>query len=51
MAFQMGIIILVGTLIGRKIDTYFELETPWATVAFALLSIFTALYLTLKDLK
>lgn len=51
MAFQMGIIILIGTLIGRKIDAYFELETPWGTVVFALLSIFAALYITLKDLK
>jgi len=51
MAFQMGIIILIGTLIGREIDRYFELQTPWATVALALFSIFAALYLTLKDLK
>ena len=50
MAFQMGIIILVGTLIGKKLDEYFQLQRPYLTVFFALLSIFAALYLALKDL-
>ncbi len=50
MAFQMGIIILVGTLVGKKLDEYFQLQRPYLTVVFALLSIFAALYLALKDL-
>jgi F0F1-type ATP synthase assembly protein I len=50
MAIQMGIIILVGTLIGQKLDEYFQLQRPYLTVLFALLSIFTALYIVLKDL-
>lgn len=50
MAFQMGIIILVGTLVGKKLDAYFQLERPYLTIFFALLSIFAALYLVLKDL-
>lgn len=50
MAFQMGIIILIGALLGRKLDTYFQSPKPWFTVALSLLAIFTALYATLKDL-
>ncbi len=50
MAFQMGAIILLGTLAGQKADAYFAMEKPLLTVAFALLAIFAALYLTLKDL-
>lgn len=50
MAFQMGIIILIGALVGRKLDTYFQSPKPWFTVALSLLAIFTALYATLKDL-
>lgn len=50
MAFQMGIIILVGTLVGKKLDSYFQTERPYLTVFMALLSIFAALYVSLKDL-
>ena len=50
MAFQMGIIILIGALLGRKLDTYFHSPKPWFTVALSLLAIFAALYTTLKDL-
>lgn len=50
MAIQMGLIILIGTLIGKKLDAYFQLERPYLTVVFALFSIFAALYLVLKDL-
>lgn len=50
LAIQMGIIILVGTLIGQKLDAYFEMQRPYLTVLFALLSIFAALYVALKDL-
>lgn len=50
MAFQMGIIILVGTYAGKKLDEYFQTERPYLTVLLALLSISAALYITLKDL-
>ena len=50
MAFQMLAIILIITFIGKKINDYFEVDPPLVTAAFALLSIFAALYLTLKDL-
>lgn len=50
MAFQMGIIILIGALVGRKLDAYFHSSKPWFTVVLSLLAIFAALYTTLKDL-
>ncbi|MCG8329857.1 MAG: AtpZ/AtpI family protein [Chitinophagales bacterium] len=50
MAFQMGIIILVGTYAGKKLDEYFQSDQPIFTVVLALLSIFAALYISLKDL-
>jgi F0F1-type ATP synthase assembly protein I len=50
MAFQMGAIILVGALAGRKLDGYFGLPRPWCTIVLSLLAIFLALYVSLKDL-
>lgn len=50
MAIQMGLIILIGTFLGKKLDAYFQTERPYLTVALALLSIFAALYVALKDL-
>lgn len=50
MAIQMGVIILVGTYAGSWLDDRYQTETPWFTVGLALLSIFAALYVTLKDL-
>jgi len=49
MAVQMGVLIFLGTFGGQKLDAYFQLETPWCTLAGALLGIFAAFYLTLKD--
>lgn len=49
MAIQMGVIILVGALVGQKLDHYFQTERPYLTVATSLLAIFAALYITLKD--
>lgn len=50
MAIQMGVIILIGTWAGKSLDAYFGAEKPFWTVGLALLSIFAALYLTLKDI-
>ncbi len=50
MVFQMGIIILLGTWCGKKIDERVQASKPWFTVALALISIFIALYIVLKDL-
>lgn len=49
MAIQMGITILLGTLLGQWLDE--QLQTgPYLTVLLALFSIFAALYIALKDL-
>ncbi len=48
MAFQMGIIILVGVLAGRELDRMLG-SKPYLTVAMSLLSIVAALYSSLKD--
>lgn len=50
MVFQMGIIILIGTWAGKKLDERMQPSKPYFTVALALLSIFVALYSVLKDL-
>lgn len=50
MAIQMGVIILVGTYAGIWLDKRMQTETPWFTVGLSLLSIFAALYVSLKDL-
>ncbi|WP_353484406.1 AtpZ/AtpI family protein [Haliscomenobacter sp.] len=49
MAFQMGAIILIGAIAGQKLDQYFHTTQPWFTLVFSLLSIFAALYVSLKD--
>ena len=48
--FQMGVIILIGTFAGKKLDAYFQWERPYMTILLSLLSIAAALYITLKDL-
>ena len=49
LAIQMGVIILVGVYAGKALDERLD-TAPYLTVGFALLSIFAALYLSLKDL-
>lgn len=49
MAFQMGITILIGALLGRQLDRYMHTPQPWFTVVCSLLAIFAALYISLKD--
>lgn len=49
MAVQMAIVILLGVYAGRALDRYFGFEKPALTVVLALLSIFAALYLVLRD--
>ena len=50
MAFQMAIIIGLGTFIGKKLDEHFLTERPIFTILLALVFLFLAFYLTLKDL-
>ncbi len=48
-ALQMAIIITLGTLGGKKLDEYYNMNTHIFTIIFSLFSIFVALYTALKD--
>jgi F0F1-type ATP synthase assembly protein I len=48
-AFQMIIIILLGTFFGKFLDSKFNFYKPTLTVIFALISIMLALYIALKE--
>ncbi|MFM8433260.1 MAG: AtpZ/AtpI family protein [Bacteroidota bacterium] len=50
MGTQMLVIMLAFTFGGYQIDHYLGYKVPVFTVSLSLLGIFSALYLTLKDL-
>ena len=50
MALQMGLTVLIGALIGKQLDAYFQTVKPYFTILLAFIAIIAALYLTLKDL-
>ena len=50
MAFQMGIIIFVGSFAGQKLDAYFQTPKPYFTIFLALVAVVLAMYVSLKDL-
>ena len=47
--FQMGIIVLIGTLAGKKLDEHFQSDRPYFTILLAVVATFAAMYLALKD--
>lgn len=49
LAFQMALIICVGSCSGNKLDAFLEKDTPLYTITFSLLSVFLALYFVLKE--
>ena len=49
MAFQMIAIILASVWVGTKLDEKFQREKPLFVIFFAILGVFTALYVALKD--
>lgn len=49
LAIQMGIIIVLGVLLGQKLDTWLEMEKPIFSLICSLLSVFAAIYYSLKD--
>lgn len=49
MAFQMGAIIFIGVFGGFKLDQWLELKTPIFTLILSLVSVFAAIYLSIKD--
>lgn len=49
MGFQMGIIILIGAIVGKKLDERYPADRPYFTILLATLATFAAMYLALKD--
>ena len=49
MAFQMAAIIGLGSWGGYKLDEIYENKTPVFTIVLSLVSIFAAMYISLKD--
>lgn len=45
---QMGIIILLGVLLGQKLDAWLQTDRVFALIC-SLLSVFAAMYYSLKD--
>jgi hypothetical protein len=50
MAFQLAIVLLIGTFAGNRLDQFFQTKRPYFTALLALLSLFAGLYVSLKDL-
>ena len=48
-AFQMAAIIFLGTWGGYKLDQYFNFENHILTLILSILSVFLAIYITIKD--
>ncbi len=48
-AFQMAAIIFLGTWGGYKLDQYFNFESHVLTLILSILSVFLAIYITIKD--
>ena len=50
MATSMGVTIGLGVWLGMKLDEYWSLETPWATITGALLGVTIATYRVIQSL-
>jgi len=50
MAFQMAVIIFLFVFAGMKLDEYFESPQPYLTAGLALLGVFLALFLVIRQL-
>ena len=49
LAFQMGAAIAVATWIGSKLDKFAGTDKPIFIIIFALLGVFAAIYVAIKD--
>ena len=49
-AFQMGVIIVLGTFGGKWLDTFIDIKFPVSTLTFSVLSVFLAVYFAIKDI-
>lgn len=50
MATQMVVVIVVGLLAGRWLDSHFGTAKPWFTGLITVISVFLSMYLAVKDL-
>jgi hypothetical protein len=50
MAFQMMIIIIIGSLGGLKLDKWIGTEFPFFTLILSLVSVAIAIYMAIKDI-
>jgi len=49
LAVQMIGVLLLFTWLGRQLDSYLELKTPWFTLSFILMGLFGVMYKLIKD--
>ncbi len=49
MGFQMGAIITIGVLGGKKLDEWIGWKTPICTLVLSLVSVAAAIYISIKD--
>jgi hypothetical protein len=49
LAVQMGIIIVLGVLLGQKLDAWLEMKKPIFAMVCSLFAVFAAIYYSLKD--
>ena len=49
MGFQMGAIITIGVLGGKKLDEWIGWKTPIFTLVLSLVSVAAAIYISIKD--
>ena len=49
MAFQMAIIIFIGSFAGQKLDAHFQTPKPYFTIFLAVVGVTLAMYISLKD--
>ncbi|WP_235016428.1 AtpZ/AtpI family protein [Aquimarina sp. AU474] len=50
-AFQMGATIFICAYIGKKLDTYYQLEKRWFTMVFVLFGVTASIYVVIKQLN
>ena len=50
MATTMAVIILIGVLGGKWLDTHFQNDTPWCTLTGSILGVTLSMYYVIKDL-
>tara|TARA_Y100001968_G_C19393270_1_gene736816 strand:+ start:1167 stop:1397 length:231 start_codon:yes stop_codon:yes gene_type:complete len=50
-SFQIGLTVYIGSYIGKHLDTKYNLEKNWFTIAFVLLAMIVSIYNLIKQLN